>query len=74
MENLKKNVSEIGNKRMLSRKEVETYTGLGKNLCRSWCESIGAVRKIGRRVLFDKTVIDAVMDQMAKDTQAQVTE
>jgi hypothetical protein len=72
--NKKKNVTEIENKRMLTTTEAETYTGLGKGLCRKWCESIGAVRKIGTRVLFDKFVIDAVMDQMAKDTQAQVTE
>ena len=62
----------IENKRMLSRKEAETYTGLGKNLCRSWCESIGAVRKIGRRALFDKTIIDQALDQLSQNSQTDI--
>lgn len=64
----KKNVTEIANKRMLTTKEAESYTGLGKTLCRSWCESIGAVRKIGTRVLFDKFVIDGALDQLSEGT------
>lgn len=48
----------IGSKRMLSAKEASFYTGLGKNNVRIWGEKIGAVRKIGKRVLFDRLVID----------------
>lgn len=51
-------------KRLLDAKEVCTYVGMGRHGCRAFCEQIGAVRKIGGRVLFDKTVIDAALDKM----------
>jgi hypothetical protein len=70
--NKKKIVTEIGNKRMLTTTEAETYTGLGKGLCRKWCESIGAVRKIGTRVLFDKTIIDQALDQLSQNSQTDI--
>lgn len=44
--------------RLLSLTEAQLYCGLGKNSTRKWCEEIGAVRKIGSRVLFDRNVID----------------
>ena len=43
-------------------KDLTRYTGLGKTKARTWAESIGAVRKIGTRALFDKQVIDAALD------------
>ena len=45
--------------RLLSMKDLTRYTGLGKTKARTWAESIGAVRKIGTRALFD---IDAALD------------
>lgn len=44
--------------RLLSLSEAQLYCGLGKNTTRKWCEEIGAVRRIGSRVLFDRAVID----------------
>ena len=45
-------------KRLLSIEEAVTYLGLGKSSARKYLESIGAKRKIGRRVLYDKNTID----------------
>lgn len=44
--------------RLLSLSEAQLYCGLGKTTTRKWCEEIGAVRRIGSRVLFDRAVID----------------
>lgn len=52
-------------KRMLSVKEMETYTGLGRNAARRFAEDVGAVRKFGRRVLIDKNTLDLALNQMA---------
>lgn len=51
-------------KRMLSMSETETYTGLGRNAARKLAENAGAVRKYGRRVLIDRTLIDKALDTM----------
>ncbi len=61
----RKNIMDVSEKRMLTASEAEGYTGLGRNTLRHWAESIGAVRKIGTRVLFDKYVIDKAMDDAA---------
>lgn len=50
---------------MLNIKEVCIYTGRGQVTARKYMDEIGATRKFGRRVLFDKTVIDAALDKMA---------
>lgn len=55
----KQNITgEIREKRLLNIKEVCTYTGIGQTQARKYMEEIGAVRHFGRRVLFDKNVID----------------
>lgn len=56
-------IGNISDKRLLSWNEARTYTGLGRNKCREYCESIGAVKKIGGRVLFDRYKIDADLDK-----------
>lgn len=50
--------------RMLTIEQASSYTGLGRSTCRKWCEEIGAVRKFGNMVRFDKVVIDNALDQM----------
>lgn len=52
------------NKRLLSSSEGQAYTSLGKTKFRSWCEEIGAVRKIGRSVRFDRAEIDKHLDSL----------
>ena len=45
-------------KRLLSITEASAYIGLSKTTAYKYLKSIGAIRKIGRRSLFDKEVID----------------
>ena len=56
----------INEKRMLSIKEVCSYIGQGETNARRYMDEIGATRKFGRRVLFDKTVIDTALDKMGE--------
>lgn len=63
----KQNLSgELKEKRLLNIKEVCIYTGRGQVSARQYMDEIGATRKFGRRVLFDKTVIDAALDKMGE--------
>lgn len=52
-------------KRLLNTEEACRYVGMGRTKTRSWCEEIGAVKKFGARVVYDRVVIDRVLDQMA---------
>ena len=54
------------NKRLLSTKEVAGYLGMGTVRAREYMDKIGATRKFGRRVLFDKTVIDKALSDMGE--------
>lgn len=51
-------------KRLLSIDEAAVYIGLGKTRTRETLETFGATVKIGKRVLFDKKVIDEALDGM----------
>lgn len=53
----------IAEKRLLNIKEVSAYIGLGTVRAREYMDEIGAVKKFGRRVLFDKTIIDKAIDE-----------
>ena len=60
----RRNKSEIiSGKRLLDINDVCSYIGLGQNRAREYMDKIGATRKFGRRVLFDKTVIDAALNE-----------
>ena len=55
----------IENTRMLAADQAEQYVGMGRTSFRAWADKIGATRKFGRRVMFDKVVIDRALDAMA---------
>ena len=57
----------IKDKRLLNIKEVCTYIGIGQTQARKTMQEIGAVRRFGRRILYDKIVIDAYLDSMGVD-------
>lgn len=57
------NLTAIADKRMLTIYEASQYLGLGTKTARKYMEQIGAVRKFGSRVLFDKYVIDQALDR-----------
>lgn len=60
----RRNKSEIiSGKRLLDINDVCSYIGLGQNRAREYMDKIGATRKFGRRVLFDKTIIDAALNE-----------
>lgn len=50
------------NKRLMTLEETQDYLSLGRVKAYNWCQEIGALRKIGTRVLIDKTVVDKVLD------------
>ena len=55
----------IAEKRLLNIDELSAYTGLGKTSVRQWAEKAGAAKHFGRRVLFDKSIIDRALDNAA---------
>ena len=52
-------------KRLFSINEAAVYLGIGRSTAISYLEQIGAKRKIGRRTLYDKQVIDSVLEKQA---------
>lgn len=56
----------LSEKRLLDAAEVCYYLSLGRNRGIEFAKSIGAERKIGRRCLYDKSVIDKALDAMTE--------
>ncbi len=56
----------LNEKRMLSIDEAAFYIGMGRTKCREWLKEIGAIRKIGSRVICDRKIIDAALDSQSK--------
>lgn len=54
----------LSEKRLLDAAEVAEYTGLGRNTARKFAEEAGALKRYGKRVLFDRIVLDKAIDQM----------
>lgn len=53
-------------KRLLSINEATVYLGIGRSTALSYLEEIGAKRKIGRRTLYDKQVIDNALSEQSQ--------
>lgn len=62
-----KNNPSVTDKRLLNVKEICVYLGLGRNRGVEFARSIGAERKIGRRCLYDKVVIDRYLDKQVQE-------
>ena len=58
--------SSVLDKRMLSEKEARVYLGLGRTKTRELCKDIKAVTHIGARVLYDRTIIDAYLNNASE--------
>lgn len=54
-------------KRGLNIEEACEYTGMGRAMFRKWAETIGAVKRFGSRVIFDKAVIDEAFDNYMEE-------
>lgn len=63
----RKNISIVSEKRLLDANEVCMYLSLGRNRGVEFAKSIGAERKIGRRCLYDKVVIDRYFDRQVQE-------
>lgn len=50
--------------RLLSKAQLCQYTGLGTTKAYCWAKEIGAIRRLGRRTLYDRNVIDSAIDAM----------
>ena len=61
------NVTATTEKRLFDATEVCSYLNLGRNRGIEFAKSIGAERKIGRRCLYDKKVIDNYLDRQIKE-------
>ncbi|MGN9015761.1 polyprenyl synthetase solanesyl diphosphate synthase [Bariatricus sp. HCP28S3_A4] len=57
----------VSEKRLIDANEVCMYLSLGRNRGVEFARSIGAERKIGRRSLYDKVVIDRYLDKQAME-------
>lgn len=53
--------------RMMDIEALCAYISMGKTRAREFGEQCGAKRSIGKRVLYDKRVIDRYLDQMQCD-------
>lgn len=62
--NKQKVTGKIEEKRLLNIKEVCSYIGVGQTQARRYMEEIGATKRFGKRVLFDKKVIDSAISNM----------
>lgn len=51
-------------RRLLDVSETCSYLNLGRSKGIEFAKSVGAERKIGRRCLYDKKVLDAALDAM----------
>ena len=65
----RKNDSVVNEKRLLDANEMCMYLSLGRNRGVEFARSIGAERKIGRRSLYDKAVIDRYFDKQAQEVR-----
>ena len=65
----RKNISVVSEKRLLDANEVCMYLSIGRNRGVEFARSIGAERKIGRRSLYDKVVIDRYFDRQAQEVR-----
>lgn len=53
------------NCRYMSINNAVTYTGLGASTLRKLAEDAQAIRRVGRRVLIDKIVLEKYLDAQA---------
>lgn len=55
--------------RMMTTEQACKYTGMGKTKLRVWGKEIGAARKFGKALRFDKEVIDDYYRKMREETE-----
>lgn len=61
--NRRKTTSDFSNKRLLSWDETQVYCGMGHTSVRDFGESVDAIKRYGRRGLFDRIIIDQKLSE-----------
>lgn len=56
----------IEDTRMMNLQQGCIYTGMGRTTFTKWCNEIGAVRRFGSLVRYDKVVIDRALNSMCQ--------
>lgn len=56
----------IGQRALIDSKECGDYLGMGWQKARKIAEEIGAVRRIGGRVLIDRRIVDKWIEDLGK--------
>ncbi len=51
-------------KRLLTEREAMDYLGVKRTKLREYAEEIKCIKHIGKRVLYDKTIIDKALDEL----------
>ena len=54
-------------KRLMNIEELCEYVGMGKSYTFKWAKEHGLARKFGRRTLYDKVLVDELIDGMNKE-------
>lgn len=60
------NKQQVHEKQLFTIKELMVYTSLGESKAREWAKEIGAGYKVGRRTVYDKTIIDKAIDNLPR--------
>ena len=50
--------------RLRTQRQAEQYTGMGRTSLTGFAQRIGARKKFGRAVLYDRHIIDEYLDKM----------
>lgn len=56
--------------RLMKEPTACAYTAMGRTQFREWAASIGAVRRFGRAVSYDRKVIDEALDKLKQEDSA----
>ncbi len=51
-------------KRLMNVSELCEYISMGKSRAVTWGKAIGAEKRIGRRLLFDRVIVDKAIDEL----------
>ncbi len=62
----------ISDKRLLSEESLQIYIDSGRNMAREIGKMSGCVRHIGRRVLYDRVVLDKYLDGLTESERIEL--
>jgi hypothetical protein len=58
---------DLSNRRLISAVEGCNYTGMGKDSFNKFAHEIGAIKRFGRRVFYDRLIIDRAIDASGEE-------